>query len=601
MRDWHQRQAGALIPMRARASWRERTFDAALAAEIEAAGMSPLMSRLLASRGVCVGGLEGFLDPSIKRLASPDILPGVADAVAVIAPFVRTGRKIIVFGDYDADGVCASAILVSTLRSLGAHVDAFIPERIGEGYGMTKKSLDRLFQEHPDVALVVTVDNGITSAAEVAEVKARGVAVVVTDHHLPPAPESDGTPSALPAADALVNPRVAAGPGCEELCGAGVAFFLAGALVAALRDEAVEKGVMDRDVRMAGPLLVLAGLATVADLMPLKDQNRILVTAALAAFRRSAPIGLRELVDRAARRAEILAARDFAFLLAPRLNAAGRMASARLSYDLLMTTDREAARRLAFQVDAHNAERKTEEQRMDHEAREQVADEIQDALVVAESRCPAGTKPWHPGVVGIVAARLLEVVHVPVAVVAGDHGSARAPEGDNVRAALDAAAETLVRYGGHAAAGGFTVKPGRLDDFQQLFSAACAACRATAPDAGAIPFDGWLLPAEITMDLYKDIRRLEPFGEGNPEPVFGFKGVFFSDARPVGQDGRHAVFAFAGRGMPRAVWWGHGAEAETVRAHAATRYDVLFTLTCSDYGTDVPHVELRIVDIRPAA
>ena len=588
--------------MHARASWRERAFDADLAAGLTAAGRSAILARLLAARGIGPDRIEEFFDPSLKRLVPPDVLPGISDAVAAIAPFVRDGRKIVVFGDYDADGVCASSILVSTFRSLGATAEAFIPERLAEGYGMTAASLARLFTEHPDVALVVTVDNGITSAHEIAEIKSRGVAVVVTDHHLPPAPEETGGASPLPVADALVDPKVASAPGCEDLCGAGVAFFLANALVSALRDEAVSKGILEDNARLSGPLIVLAGLATVADLMALKGQNRIIVTAALATFRRSAPLGLRELVDRAARRADILVARDFAFLIAPRLNAAGRMASARLSYELLMTDDREMARNLAFKVDAHNVTRKTEEQRMDREAREQMADaENADAIVVADARRPAGTAPWHSGVAGIVASRLLETVHVPVAVVAGDHGSVRAPEGYNVRAALDAAAETLVRYGGHAAAGGFTVKPGRLDDFQRLFRAACAECKAEAPDAGAIPFDCWLSPSDITMELYDEIHGMEPFGEGNPEPVFGLKGVFFSDARPIGQDGRHASFAFAGRNLPRAVWWGHGADAEDIRAHSATRYDVLFTLATSNYRTDAHHVELRIVDIRPVA
>ena len=588
--------------MRERASWRERTYDATLAAELAAAGLSPVLARLLAIRGIAAAELEAFFSPTLKQLLPPDSLPGIAEAVRVIVPFVRDRRKIVVFGDYDADGVCASAILVSVLRRLGAVADAFIPERVGEGYGMTTASLTRLHAEHPDVALVVTVDNGITSADEVRQLKEKGIAVVVTDHHLPPAADSDGT-SALPEADALVDPRVASGPGCEDLCGAGVAFFLANALTAALREEAVEKGHLAPNARLAGPLVVMAGLATVADLMALKGPNRILVTSALAEFRRSAPLGLRELVDKAARRADDLVARDFAFLLAPRLNAAGRMASARLSYELLMTADREEARLLAVKVDGHNAARKTEEQRMDAEARLQAGSfDNLSALVVAESRRPADSPPWHPGVAGIVASRLLEDAHVPVAVVVGDHGSVRAPEGYNVRAALDAAAATLERYGGHAAAGGFTVKPGQLDEFQRLFSEACAACRATAPDAAAIPFDGWLEPSDLTMEFYSDILRLEPFGEGHPEPVFGLKGVFFSDARPVGQDGRHAAFSFAGRGVPRAVWWGHGADAEIIRAHAATRYDVLFTLATSSYGSDAsqPHLELRLVDVRPA-
>ena len=565
-----------------------------------------MLARLIAARGIGPDGLEEFLDPSLKRLAAPDTLPGISAAAAMIAPFVRDGRKIVVFGDYDADGVCASAILVSTLRSLGATVEAFIPERLSEGYGMTDASLNRLFSEHPEVALVITVDNGITSAAEIAVLKSRGVAVVVTDHHLPPVQEEFGGASSLPAADALVDPKVASAPGCEDLCGAGVAFFLANALVSALRDEAVAKGVLADNARISGPLLVLAGLATVADLMALKGQNRIIVTAALAAFRRFAPLGLRELIGRAARRADVLVARDFAFLFAPRLNAAGRMASARLSYELLMTDDREKARDLAFRVDAHNTTRKTEEQRMDGEARRQIAGmEGMDALVVADARCPAGTEPWHPGVAGIVASRLQETTHIPVAVVVGSHGSVRAPEGYNVRAALDAASDALVRYGGHAAAGGFTVKPGRLDDFQRLFCAACAECKANAPDAGAIPFDGWLSPSDITMELYDDIHRMEPFGEGNPEPVFGLKGVSFSEVKPIGQDRRHAAFSFTDRNVPRAVWWVHDdrekkyVEEILGRPNGdGVRYDVLFTLATSNYRTDARHVELRIVDVR---
>ena len=580
--------------MRVRATWRERASDATLAAALADAGLPPLLARLAAVRGVTPESLEDFFDPSLKRLAPPDALPGISSAVAAIAPFVRARRRIVVFGDYDADGVCASALLVMALRRLGAAADAFIPERIGEGYGMTDTSLARLFREHPDVALVITVDNGITSAAEIATLKGRGIAVVVTDHHLPPV-------GALPSADALVDPKVASGPGLDDLCGAGVAFFLAAALVQELRAEAEAKGLLAPDERISGPLVVLAGLATVADLMELRGQNRILVTSALAAFRTQAPHGLRELLDRSARRASQMETRDFAYLLAPRLNAAGRMASARTSYDLIMADDREEARRLAFEVDAHNAARKTEEQRMDGEARAQAAACTDaPALVLTEARRPAGTPPWHLGVAGIVASRIMEDAHVPVAVVVGDHGSARAPDGYNVREALDAASAALVRYGGHTAAGGFTVKPGMLDEFQRLFCAACAERRAQVPDAAAIAFDGWIDPAEVTMDLYTLVRRLEPFGEGNPEPVFGLKGVFFSDARPVGQDGRHAAFSFSSRLLPRAVWWGHGADAEDIRAHSASRYDVLFTLAVSAFNSDVPHIELRIVDIRPA-
>ncbi len=566
--------------MRAGARWRERAYDEAREAALAAKGLSPIPARILASRGLSPDDLESFLDPALSRLADATSLPGVSDAVNTIIEFVASRKKIVVFGDYDADGVCATAILVRTIRTLGGVADAFIPERFTEGYGMTDASLSRLFSEHPDMALVVTVDNGITAPREVETLRARGIAVVVTDHHLP-GPE-------LPAPDALVNPRVASSPGCENLCGAGVAFFLA----AALAKEAKARGIRDGG-KFSGPLLVLAGLATVADLMSLTGQNRIIVTQALAVFRSCAPVGLRELFDHAARRVAPLVSRDFGFLLAPRINAAGRMDTARKAYELLMTDDREAARNLAVEVEGLNASRKTEEQRMKDSVDEQVKSYEGLSAVVARG------EDWHSGVAGIVAARVMERAHLPVAVVVGDHGSARAPDGYNVHDALTASSDALVRFGGHAAAGGFTIQPGRYDDFKRLFSEACAAQRVAAPDAAAIEFDGWLEPTDLTLGLCDELSRFEPFGEGNPEPVFGIQNVAFSDIRPMGTDGRHVSFTFADKSIPRAVWWNHGADADELRKHASARFDLLFTLQKSDFGMEGPVPELRLVAVRP--
>ena len=562
------------------APWRERAADPSVTQALEKKGLSRILARILASRGLSPDDLESFLDPALSRLAEATSLPGVSDAVNTIIEFVASRRKIVVFGDYDADGVCATAILVRTIRILGGVADAFIPERFTEGYGMTDASLSRLFSEHPDMALVVTVDNGITAPREVEALRARGIAVVVTDHHLP-GPE-------LPVPDALVNPRVASSPGCENLCGAGVAFFLA----AALAKEAKNRGIHDGG-KFSGPLLVLAGLATVADLMSLTGQNRIIVTQALAVFRSCAPVGLRELFDHAARRVAPLASRDFGFLLAPRINAAGRMDTARKAYELLMTDDREAARNLAVEVEGLNASRKTEEQRMKDSVDEQVKSYDGLSAVVARG------EDWHSGVAGIVAARVMERAHLPVAVVVGDHGSARAPDGYNVHDALTASSDALVRFGGHAAAGGFTIQPGRYDDFKRLFSEACAAQRAAAPDAAAIEFDGWLEPTDLTLGLCDELSRFEPFGEGNPEPVFGIQNVAFSDIRPMGADGRHVSFSFVDKSIPRAVWWNHGADADELRRHASARFDLLFTLQKSDYGIDGPVPELRLVAVRP--
>ena len=581
-------------------TWRERRADETDEARAEAfrtAGLPPILARLLASRGVTEEGREAFLDPSLTRLARSDDLPGMTEAVQVILPFLHTKRKIVVFGDYDADGVCASAILVTALRRLGGNAEAFIPHRFGEGYGMTAASLERLWCEHADAALVVTVDNGISSPDEVAKLKVKGIRVVVTDHHLPG--------ENLPKADALVNPRVQSCPGSADLCGAGIAFFLASALAQA----ATEKGLYTGP-KFSGPLLVLAGLATVADLVPLKEQNRILVAQSLAYFNRCAPCGLRELRDKAARSAAALTARDYGFLLAPRINAAGRMKTADVAFDLLVCTDedREGARQLASRIDGFNGERRGFEQTMFQEACAQIdkaGEEDLQAVVAWDAGCVTGAtkgQRWHLGVAGIVASRLLEHYHVPAAVAVGETGSVRAPDGYNVHDALAAASEHLVRFGGHAAAGGFTVKPGAFEAFRAAFTTACAKQRKEhALDADARDFDGWLEPGDLTPGLYADLRRLEPFGEGNPEPVFGLRGVTLREVRVMGVEGRHLSLAFVNRDVPRAIWWGYGERAEDLRKHAARPYDVFFTLTTSSFDSALPHLELRVVDLRPTS
>ena len=550
-----------------------------------------IVEELLVKRGLSGEALEAFLDPSLKRLAKASDIPGLRSAADMILPFVRDHRAIVVFGDYDCDGVCASAILVMALSRLGANVKMFVPDRFTEGYGMTVASVGRMLAEHSDVALVVTVDCGITSASEVKLLKDRGIAVVVTDHHMPPA--------TLPECDALVDPKVssqcdvAEALGAKELCGAGVAFFLANMLAA----RAIETGLYGGE-KFGAPLLVLAGLATVVDIVPLLGQNRILVANALKAFRAAAPVGLLELLHRAQRRPVDLTARDFGFLIGPRINAAGRMASAREAFDLLMETEREAAREHAFRVDTRNAERKTVENRMANDALSQIAEDSPDAVVVNGG---GGDPSWHSGVCGIVASRIVEKYGVPVAVAVDGHGSVRAPEGYDVHAALTECACLLDRFGGHKAAGGFTVREGKFEDFRSAFKMVCAA---QCAKSGIVRERGlvrepelWISPGDLTMELHEALSVMEPFGEGNPEPVFGIRGVLFSDVRLMGENGKHASFSFADRRIPRATWWNHGSEAEDIRARSAARFDVTFTLDVSDWGGEEPHLELRVREV----
>ena len=562
-------------------AWRERPFDAGTAEELERTGLSRLMSRLLSSRGVTVENLECYLNPSLSDLAPAFELPGIDAAVEAALDAVKSGSRIVVFGDYDCDGICASVIAVSALKAVGANVEVFIPHRLSEGYGMTSKSLKRMLEENPGVKLVITVDNGINSVDEVEELSRRGVEVVVTDHHLPS--------GILPAARAVVNPKVASSGRLDGLCGSGVAFMFANGVVTVAKKRGLYSGGP-----IGGSLLVMAGLATVTDIMPLTGQNRILVTESLRRFGRFAPLGLRELYRRAARSvAMALTVRDFAFLLGPRINAAGRMSSGMEAVELLLSEDADIVGELARMVDVFNVERKSVEQKMTEAAMSRAVAGAPAQVI----ELPEG----HPGVAGIVAARVMERLcavsggrAVPVCIVVGGHGSARSPEGLNICDAMHACASALERFGGHAAAGGFKVEAGKIDDFRRMLCEYCARTEVGSEVAHDI-VDAWVQPEDLTLEFAEEIKKMEPFGEGNPEPVFAVHGAVLSDVRPLGADGRHLQLTFRNRSIPRAVWWNHGELIEKLRGESAAEHDIRFTLELSEYGER--HLELRLQSV----
>ena len=547
----------------------------------EISRLPEILLRLLDARGLKGAALEAYLNPSLKDLAEPQSLPGIEAATEVILASVARKEKIVIFGDYDCDGISATAILMKTISAIAPEVPlaAFLPDRLTEGYGMSAPSLKRLLEEHGDVKLVVTVDNGINAVEPVAALRARGIRVVITDHHLPG--------ETGPEADALVNPKVAAPAALESLCGAAVAYMLAGALVMEAKRRGLYVGAP-----VAGPLLVLAALATVTDIMPLLGQNRILVSEALRHFPTWAPMGLRELHARAARTgSDRLTSRDFGFLLGPRINAAGRMSDGRDALALMMEDDREKVRELALKIDRHNDARKRTEQELTNEALKKVVPGAPAQVI----DLPEG----HPGVAGIVAARVLESLHVPVCVLAGGHGSARAPEGFNLREAFVACAAHLATFGGHAAAGGFSTKEGEVDAFREALCAYARAHRTqTSAETTCAP-EVWIETSDVTLDLAEAVTRLEPFGEANPEPVFGIRRALFTEVRSLSQ-GKHLSFAIASsshasRGSLRGVWWGHGDEVARLKAAPTTPHDIVFSLVVSDYGERHAELHLRAI------
>jgi single-stranded-DNA-specific exonuclease len=563
----------------------------------EALGLSDPVARVLVARGfVTADAAAAFLSPDLKsHLAAPFGFPGVREAAERLWAAVREGREIVVFGDFDADGVAATAVLVTALRKIGGKAEAFLPTREPEGYGLTFAAIARCLGERGrPPGVLVTVDCGIGSVAEVAHLRALGIEVIITDHHEPGAE--------LPAAGVIVNPRLGASPGAEQLCGAGVAFKVAHALAEMGKAEGWYQGGA-----FGGELLTAVGLATVADIVPLTGENRVFVAGALKHWGRYAGPGLQALLSRASpQTVDVLDAATFGFVLGPRINSAGRMGSAMVAYELLTTQDRDRAAELAAKLEAFNGERRGVEARIVAAARCQCGLEaglFDAAAVVAGHDGPhAGEAGWHPGVIGIVAARLCEETGRPAAVVAFDtdgagRGSVRACDGYHALEALAAAGETLDRFGGHARAAGFHLKPGQFERFKRLFCEACA--RQAVGVARTLAVDGWLEPEHVSMALYREQQRLAPFGMGNPAPHWGVRGARVKRAQPVGADGEHLQLAFALRSgiTVRGVWFRNGALAEAVRS-AAGCFDVIFELTQNDFGGE-SSAELRVVDMAP--
>ncbi len=576
--------------------------EAAVAGLVAALGLPQPVARVLAARGVSTpDAAMAFLSPELKtHLGHPFDFPGARAAAERLWAAVRAGGSIVIFGDFDADGVAAAAVLATALRHIGGAAEVFLPVREPEGYGLTFAALERCLREQartPEV--LVTVDCGIGSAAEVAHLRALGIAVIITDHHEPAAE--------LPPADVIVNPRLAASPGAEYLCGAGVAFKVAHALVEVGKAEGWYQGK-----GLCGELLPAVGLATVTDVVPLIGENRLFVASALKHWGLFAGEGLRALLSRASpRTADPLDAYTFGFILGPRINAAGRMDSAMVAYELLTTRDRDRAAELAVRLEGFNGQRKGVEERIIAAARRQCGLDAAEgafaaaAVVVGSDGSHAGEAGWHPGVIGIVAARLSDAAGRPAAVVAFDEsgagrGSVRAGEGYHALKALIAAGETLAGFGGHERAAGFHVKPGAFEPFKRLF---CEACAGQAAEGGAVRrlmVDGWLEPEQLSLALYKEQQRLAPFGMGNPAPRWGLRKVAVERIQPVGASGEHLQFTFILNGgeRVRGVWFRHGGVAEAVRA-AGGVFDVIFELSRNDFAGDAS-AEMRVVDMAPA-
>ncbi|MEI8227213.1 MAG: single-stranded-DNA-specific exonuclease RecJ [Planctomycetota bacterium] len=515
--------------------WHIQPHDQAVVAGLErSAGVSSIVARLLAARGLTAPDeVRSFLSGSLSDLRDPDLLPGVAEAADRMLAAAKAGRNIVVYGDYDADGMCATAILMNCLEAIDAQASWYVPDRFEEGYGLNSDALESLAQK--GAHLVVTVDCGIASVAEARKARELGLELIITDHH--------SFADTLPEADVLVHPRLpGAGYPFGELCGAGVAFKLAWAIATRACGS---KQVTPRLREMLLKSIGFAALGTVADVVPLLDENRIYVKHGLECLRKRGGPGIERLLELAKLQEKSqLESEDVAFRLAPRLNAAGRLGQAASGIELLTTADAARAVSLADYVHELNAQRDTLERSIQLAAAKQARDRFdpeQDAALVLADR------GWHAGVIGIVAGRLAEKFHRPIVMLARDEhqgrpaiGSVRSVPGFDVHAALVACRDLLVTCGGHAAAAGLRIEDAKIDAFRARFLAAVEQRMPAALRQAQITLDGEATLASLTLDTVQQMEQLAPFGQANRRPVLCASGVRLAEPpRTIGAGARH--------------------------------------------------------------
>ena len=547
---------------------------AALARDL---GVPALFASLLLGRGIPdAPAARRFLKPSRDDLHDPASLPDIGLAVDRLAGAVRRGETILVHGDYDADGQCAAAIATRVLRMAGGRAVPFVPHRLRDGYDLSGAGV-RAARE-AGAAVILALDCGTTATQAVADARTGGIDVVIVDHHLP-GPEA-------PPALALVNPRRPDNTyPFPDLCAAGLAFKLAQALAPAVGlSEATPWHCLD-----------LVALATVADLVPLAGENRILVRLGLKLIGASRWPGLAALVTTSGLGTAPIRAGHLAFVLGPRLNAAGRVGDAGDGLRLLLTDDTAEAYQLAAQLERQNTERQALDRRTLAEALEDLAagfDPARDAGVVL------ARDTWHPGVVGIAASQVVERIARPAILVAFDgdlgKGSGRSVAGCDLHRALAQCAGTLEKWGGHRMAAGVTLRRDRLADFREAFNRACAEQVAPGELLPRQRVDAVVRVRDLTRELERALRWLEPTGMGNPGVVFGLEGVALQGPlRPMGEGHVRLVLGDEGASL-RVVAFGMREEVERVVAGAAGRYRAAIRLQHDSYqGRD--EVEGRLV------
>lgn len=549
-------------------------------------GVHPLIVQLLFNRGLDrPETMQTFLEPRMSMLHPPEELPGAKEAAALIVEKIHQRKRIVIYGDYDVDGITGTAILWHLLKLAGADVSFYIPHRIDEGYGLNAEAMRQLAREGHDV--VITVDCGVTAVEETRLARDLGLTLIITDHHRPA-----GT---LPDAHVLVHPGIGGDYPNPDLCGAGVAFKLAWAIAKHLSNaERVSPEFREFLTSAVG----LVALGTIADVVPLLGENRVLARFGLASLKESKLEGLTALIESARLADQKLNSDHVGFWLAPRINAAGRMGHARLAAELLTRANTERAVEIARYLEEQNRSRQSLERRIFNEAVEiieerRLAGDGRRAIVVAGDG-------WHAGVIGIVASRLVERFGRPTVMISLDNGegqgSGRSIPHFDLHQALGECACHLLGYGGHAMAAGLQLKRGKLEPFTEAFVERANQALTARDLERTLHLDAEATPGAWSIQLVRELEKLGPFGSGNRKPKFA-SPVLHLDGEPrvVGKAANHLQFCLTdGRFRMKAIAFNQADKLETLRLRRQCR--VAYEACLNEFNGRTS-VEMRVLDI----
>ena len=538
---------------------------------------SECIARILFRKGFgTVDEVQAFLQPRLKSLSDPFLLPNMGAAVTRILAALDRHERIVLFGDYDVDGVTSLALLAETLSAYGVTPDLFLPLRVEEGYGLSRESVDRCVEQYQP-QLLIALDCGTSSAAEIVDLRKRGVDVIVLDHHEPK--------SALPECAAIVNPKIDRASPFHYLCSVGIVFKFCHAL---LRTRPIDFDLKSK--------LDLVALGTVADIVPLRGENRTLVQRGAIEIARSTRPGLKKLIEVSGVKPPIFT-EDIGYRLGPRLNAAGRLSTAEKSLRLLLTQDETEASELAEFLDKQNRDRQDVEKRIFAAAEEKIAKEFdssRDAAVVVSER------GWHPGVLGIVASRIAHKYHRPTIVIGIDEngvgkGSGRSIEGFSLVQALTRCADKIEKYGGHEMAAGLTIQEKNLDLFAEQFRLVARELLSDEDLQPRLRLDHEVNFSELNFDFLGWHEMLQPFGNGNPQPLFFACGVETVAApRVVGE--RHLQLRLRQRNYhQRAIFFDAATDSLPPQP-----WDVAFRIRLDEYEGET-RLEMRVEAVRESA